>query len=367
MSPEAVYSLIKNFYGDEFDVHLNNLKHPDHVFVRDFYTRILMEYEVDSENLVRSTIFSDERFADEDTTDVNLVGAVNVGFKFLNLTYNDLMNPADNVKRTVTLIGQAMEYLTYCDTLMGRLDLEAAVQEKEQLKVKEAENLRISHERSKLEIKKVKLSDQMQQVKHQLGELEDLLNIKKQDLSRVTNSDHGSSALLQKLSKLRAEQENLVAENRQLENEISIFEKTLISIPQLEKANKKKEEWKAKCHEKNKELDELNQVFETNKLNASKFEAIGTLCEKSSQLQESRNSQKENLKKMRDGYEKIQADWKIYSRKMSIVIDNLSALKNSDARLNELLDEYLDLVDQTRKAKEEIYRIVGKKCEEWLN
>ncbi|XP_014283443.1 kinetochore protein Nuf2 isoform X1 [Halyomorpha halys] len=110
---EKLVDVIHAFFPD-FNMSINDLKNPTVTFVRDFYSRVLIELGVDSENLRKPQLDQLEYAEGIELLHVlNLITAINTAFPFININLFDMLQPTP--KRNAMLMSKVMNFMDFCE------------------------------------------------------------------------------------------------------------------------------------------------------------------------------------------------------------------------------------------------------------
>uniref|UniRef100_A0A146M679 Kinetochore protein NUF2 n=1 Tax=Lygus hesperus TaxID=30085 RepID=A0A146M679_LYGHE len=287
---QRVLEEVKGFF-DDFAINLLDLQKPTYVFVRDFYCRALMEFEIDSDNIRKSShLLEGTDHTVEITGDLNLVSAINNTFNFLQFGLFDLLSPGDNQKRTVSMVSNVMEFLVMADKLTMKLDFESYGEFREQIneQAKQVEAMR--QKLSEIALAKDKVLQATIAMKNELAKSK----IKEQQVcteadAAVKEANTANIKLEEKQAILKAKK----AQVDQLKNAISTLKEELAGAQSLEvkeeerkKAEQEKMELQAKYMEKVAAKKKYVAALEINKSIAAEADGLFALVDEVGNRQE---------------------------------------------------------------------------------
>ncbi|KAF6210396.1 hypothetical protein GE061_013500 [Apolygus lucorum] len=358
---------IRTFFNNDFAINLSDLQRPTYIFVRDFYCRVLIEFEVDTDNVRKAShLLEGTDNTVEITGDLNLVSAIKNTFGFLQFGLFDLLSPGDNQKRTVTMISNVMEFMHMADELTTNLDFEAYRASREEINYF-AEQVEVMRQKvSEIALAKDRILQSTIELKNNLAKtkIEEQQMCAKADAAAKT-----SNAAKIELEKKREISKAKKAQVDKLKNAINILKEELVGVQSLdvkEEEKKKVEREKNELHAKYMEkvaagkkyvaaLETIKpivavaeSVFELVDEDGERHEALLSIQKEAADMSQTQLTRKKELSSLKN--EIVELEKKLTQVKLDKMNINEELSKNNEI----LTKKSSELVESIKITKEKV-------------
>lgn len=349
---EKLVEAIHGFFPD-FNMSINDLKNPTVTFVRDFYSRVLIELGVDSDNVRKAQLDQLEYAQDIDLLPVlNLITAINTAFPFLNINLFDMLQPTP--KRNAMLMSKVMNFMEFCEARV-------AANNDEIRKFQEAKDIE-NHLMEAIEMKSKELNDlaseleSCQSAKQELKiQIESLENGCYDNRKYNSALKEGIQRLEENLNSVNKEADTLKLEISSVIREIDALKSQIVVNPMEEKREldvklkhkdgvleKKKqlEEKLAEYKEVKEKMQHQLEMIETRVVPIIKeLEVLRLSQEKAVSAQKTKKELEELLKVKENLITELDKISKNFETEESNLKSQLSVVEKDEESLNKILDE----------------------------